>query len=84
MKVTMSKFIILDRSVDDKINDKIVVRKADNLLEDYCSDFDVNSVACSRLYNADPAICQKDCIGRELCPETCGTCGEFYGQKMTD
>ncbi|XP_063403890.1 uncharacterized protein LOC134687485 [Mytilus trossulus] len=65
---------VVDRSVDYQINDKIVVRKADNLLGDRCSDFDVNSVACTILYNADPTICRKDCIGRELCPETCGTC----------
>ncbi|CAC5408880.1 unnamed protein product [Mytilus coruscus] len=53
--------------------DHVVQEDADSD-PDTCEDFDRNNIACGILHKQNPAICKKDCVGRKICPETCGTC----------
>lgn len=47
-----------------------------------CSDLDKDNVACGMLVQSTPDVCKDDCIGRIICPITCGTCGKIFNLSI--
>ena len=68
-------------TIDEKKQDdpaSVDISRRDAITDpDICADFDVNNLACGLLKKADANVCKDDCIGRLICPVTCGTCGEY-------
>jgi len=60
--------------VDDLVENTFEVEDPPS---DTCAAYDLSNVACGILHKTDPTICNRDCIGRSYCPETCGTCGKY-------